>query len=229
MENKNTIKIHTSIQPENEAVKKEAPIASKPKIKKIRRRPSAAERLYKNTAVACALLLCVMALKNIDTPVTNAITDTLKSAVSMDLNLSESVGRLSFVQKMMPESALVFLNLSESNAPDLPVSGTVAHPYTADQPWTEYLTENHAPVYAILDGTVEACVQTDEGDWTILISHEGGAKSVYAFIGEPLVKTGSAVRKADKIALTGANERARLYLEYRENSLPADPKKVVGE
>lgn len=228
MQNKNTFKIHTSLTPEakKEAAPESAPVAVK--TERIKKGAGTSERLLKNTAVACALLLSVMALKNIDTPVTNKITDTVKSVVNMDMNLDASIGQLSFVQKMMPESALVFLNLSETDAISLPVLGTVVHPYSEDQPWTEYLTSDTSDVHALFDGTIEACVETEEGDWTILLEGENGLKAVYAFIHEPLIKTGDSVKREEAIAKTGLGERARLYFEVRKDDLPVSPESITG-
>lgn len=241
MPDQSQITIHTSIRPEEEiaakntiSIKEEnahkpnaAPISIKSKDKP--RRLSASERLFKNTAVACALLLCVMALKNIDSPVTNKITGAVKNVISMDLNLSSSFSDLAFVQKIMPESALVFLNLTSSPQNALPVSGEIVHAYTEHQPWTEYRSQDNAPVFAVASGKVKAAVETVDGDYSVLVCDTAGNEYLYAFLASSSVQANNEITKGDPIGTTGASDRARLYLEYRENGKAADPKKILGE
>lgn len=223
MQNQNKLTFHTTLDRENKTITPvpdtpDKPIKAKPKIKKTHAaRLSPSERLFKNTAIACGLLLTVMALKNIDTPVTNKITTAVKSVVSMDLDLPSSVGSLSFVQKFMPESALVFLNMTDTKQKALPVKGEIVHPYSEKQPWTEYKTLDNAPVYSITEGKVEACVQTEEGDFTILIRNPDGTECVYAFLHQVSVRTGDSIDMGDPLGLTGANDKARLYFEVRKN------------
>lgn len=219
-----TLKLHTSIEPsadESQSTQKtERKSARKPSL----RRKTFSERLLRNTAVSCALLMGIMALKHIHTPFTEKVTAAIRSVVKMELPIDESIGRLSFVQKIMPESALVFLNMTGEEKPDLPAAGEVFHAYTEKQPWTEMHTMDHTNVYSILPGIVTACVQTTQGDYTLCIRHTDGSEAVYAYLCESKVQTGDAVEKSDVIGVTGAQENARLYLEYRVNGDCVDPK-----
>lgn len=233
MQNKNKLTLHTALRPENENQPvtqdllrdKENHIT---KMKSVRTsRPSPSERLFRNTAVACGLLLTVMALKNIDSPVTNRITGAVKSVVNMDLNLPSSVGNLTFVQKLMPESALVFLDMTDTEQKNLPVKGEIIHPYSDKQPWTEYRTDSDAPVYSMTDGKVEACVETGEGDITILVRSTDGTELIYAFLKSASVKTGDVIKTGTQIGETGSNEKARLYLEVRSNGTQVNPDKIT--
>ena len=72
------------------------------------------ERLLRNTAIACALLLTILAVRNIDQPWSNAAVSGIESALTMRIDLDQSLGKLSFVRSIMPESSLVFLNISGS-------------------------------------------------------------------------------------------------------------------
>lgn len=236
MQNKNTLTLHTAIRPNDEDSRTQSAALKAPaddikaKAKRVHvRRMSACERLFRNTAVACTLLLSVMALKNMDTPVTNKITNAVKSVVSMDMELPLSIGNLSFVQKLMPESALVFLNTTGAYTPELPVDGQIVHPYTDKQPWTEYETYDKASVFTLKDGTVEACVQTQEGDYSILIRSEDQTECLYAFIHTPYVKTGDSVQIGDKIGTTGENGHNRLYFEYRKDGASISPDRIIGK
>lgn len=241
LQNKNKLTVHTSLKPGHEISasektfssaapsKKEASKWSKPQKSTSVRRLSVSERLFRNTAVACALLLCVMALKNIDSPVTNTITEKVKSVVNMDIQFPSSIGNLSFVQKYIPESALVFLNKTDASLPSIPVKGEIVHAYSKAQPWTEYKTENNAPVHSMTDGTIEACVETGEGDWTILVRTENNLQTVYAFLNSACVGQGETIRRGMQIGSTGSNDLARLYLEVRKGGEVIDPANAFEE
>ncbi|MBR3928784.1 MAG: peptidoglycan DD-metalloendopeptidase family protein [Clostridia bacterium] len=234
MQSKNKLTFHTALIPESkivpEPMKDKRAEKQPPKpVKQMRSaRLSASERLFRNTSVACALLLTVMALKNIDTPLTNKITKAVKSVVSMDMNLASSVGNLAFVQRLMPESALVFLNQTGDMQPVIPVKGEIVHSYTDNQPWLEYQTASNAPAYSASEGKVEACVQTKEGDITVLVKNSDGSECVYAFLESASVKKGDVVHVGSPIGATSKNEQARLYFEVRSNGMPIDPTVFLG-
>ena len=187
-------------------------------------RKPAGERLMRNTSIACALILAVMAMRAVDTPFTNRVTSALSGVLSADLNLDESVGKLSFVENLMPDSALVFFHMGGKGAPLEPVAGSVSHEWTEEQPWTEYITENGAKVVSLIDGTVSAASPSADGDWTVLVTRADGSQLVYAFLSECDVKAGQSVEKGDVIGNAGTDEGARLYMEYRVDSEPVNPK-----
>lgn len=236
--NSSGLKLHTSVTPgptpPSTPGKVRWKLVKKPKVRgeKTREptvtqysssRAPVGERLLRNTSVACALILTVMAMRAIDTPFTNRITSTLSNVLSTDLNLDESVGKLSFVENLMPDSALVFFHMGGNSTPMTPVAGSVSHGWTEAQPWTEYITENGADVISLIDGTVSAASKSTEGDWTVLITRNGGSQLVYAFLNDCKLKAGQTVSKGDVIGTTGKDEGARLYLEYRVDSEPVNP------
>lgn len=186
-------------------------------------RTASAERILRHTSIACALLLTVLALRSIDSPFTNRITGALNQAISMDLSLDQSLGQLSFVENIMPESALVFFHMKGSRAINSPVDGQAAHAWSKEQPWIEYRTADNAKVYALKGGTICAATQSTSGDWTVLIDHGDGSQTVYAYLAECSVTTAAKVAENSVIGTTGSGENARLYLEYRVDSQPRDP------
>ena len=93
------------------------------------------ERLLRNSAIACALLLALLAARNIDTPWTRAAVEGVERALTMKINLDESLGSLSFVRDLMPESMLVFFDLSGKSELAQPVEGTLEKRFDEQQPW----------------------------------------------------------------------------------------------
>ena len=181
------------------------------------------ERLIRNSAVACALLLTLMAVRNIDAPWSNRLTQSIRSAVSMRVDWDHTIGRLSFVRALMPDTALVFLNMGEGDALARPVEGTLSHAFSADQPWQEYACEADSPVSCAQAGTVTAVGRGAGSDYIVLVSHEGG-ESVYGYLASAGVQEGQQVEKGQELGKSSE----RLYFEWREEGQSVDPADRLG-
>lgn len=189
----------------------------------MRPRRTNGERLLRNTAIACTLLLGVTALTKIDTPWTRQVSQAVSSVVSMRVDLDESLGKLNFVRGWMPDAALVFWNMGASDALARPVAGALTHAYDAGQPWMEYQVSGEQPVYAADEGTVAALSESANGEWTLMIDHANGEQTVYAYLGKTIVKPGAKVEKGAQIGVTQSTDPARLYFELRVNGVSTDP------
>ena len=224
------LKLHTTMQPPETA-----PATEEPHVRwRLRQRkdrhgaPRVRQRVSKRTPGE--RLLTVMALGNIDSPATNRVTNAIRGALSMDMSLDESLGKLSFVQNLVPESALVFLNIGgRRSSAGIPVQGETVHAFSEAQPWTEYKTTDAAQVRAIADGTVSAVSQSGEGDWTLLVDHADGSCAVFAYLQSTSVKIGDFIARGDALGTAGDGENARLYLEVRAADTPIDPAKLISE
>ena len=221
------LRIHTQMRPET--------VVEPPKPAKSRRRRGAAarapkprpnygDRLLRNSAIACALLLGVLALGNIRQPWAEKAADGIERALTMHINLDDSIGDLTFVRQIMPESALVFLNVSPGPALTTPVDGEVLHPWNAMQPWLLFGCEPGAPVYADGAGTVSAVSELSDGQFGLLIDHGEGMESVYAGLTSASVAAGDTVARGQQLG-TGADG---LYFEYRSAGEPVDPTEALG-
>jgi hypothetical protein len=192
--------------------------------RRVRAKLTAGEKLLRNAAIACALLLTLLALKNVDQPWTRQAADGIRRAVTMRIDLDESLGRLNFVREMVPDTALVFWNMGAKNRVMQPVAGEVSHEFDAQQPWVEYACAGSEDVYAVDAGRVTAVTQSAAGDFSVLVDHEGGAQSVYAFMNRALVRVGQTVELGERLGATSESENSRLYFEYRVNGVAKDPR-----
>ena len=181
------------------------------------------ERLLRNTAIACAALMGVIGLSKIDTPITNRVSQTVSSVVSMRMNLDDTLGRLNFVREWMPDTALVFWNMGAGNALARPVTGALTHAFDVGQPWLEYQVKGEQAVYAALSGTVAAISENDRNEWTILVDHEDGEQTVYAYLGKVIVKTAQQVQRGAQLGVTANEDPARMYFELRVQGAPINP------
>lgn len=235
-ESRSRVTIHTSIVPEPKPASEPQkhirwrvlphPAARKPRTPKAARpegvRRSPGERLLRNAAVACSLLLTLLALSNLNQPWTEKTVASIRSAISMRIDLDESLGKLHFVRDLVPDAALVFWNMGGGDMVG-PVSGQLSHPYDANQPWLLYQTGGAQPVRAALAGQVVAATQGADGAWTLMIDHENGEQTVYAYVAQPIVKVGQKVSAGDQIGVTSDAGDARLYFELRKSGQPEDP------
>lgn len=230
------LRIHAAIRPpEAEAAPKEAgeePPAGRERRARARRRRtraplSAGDRLLRNTAIACAVLLAVLTAQNIDQPWSRLALNGVESALTMRINLDESLGRLSFVRDLVPESALVFLNLSAQET-FAPVEGEVAHAYTEAQPWIAYACAPGEKVRALEPGTVSAVTPLSGGGWGVLLDHGAGLESVYAYLGEVAVAAGESVSAGAVLGAAPEAGDASLYFEMRQDGEAIDPAERYG-
>ena len=232
----NRLRIHAQLTPDTPA---EAPSPAKepirwrsiphPKQRRPRERKAPekltfSDRLLRNSAIACALLLAVLAVGNIDQPWARSASETVERALTMHIDLDESIGGLSFVRKFVPESALVFLTLTGQHELAQPVDGELTHPYSDAQPWLLFSCPAGQDVRAAADGTITAVSELSGGTTGILIDHGSGTESVYAYLSEAAVEPGQAVLRGEPIGTSGEN----VYFELREGESAADPSDRMG-
>ena len=198
------------IPSENNAKKKSAPSP--------RHRLTFTERLLRNSAIACALLLAVLALGNVREPWAQKASEGVRKALTMRINLDDSLGELTFVRSLMPESALVFLNVSGGGQMTRPVDGAAIHPWSALQPWTVFDAAGET-VKCAGAGTVTAVSALSGGGYGVLVDHGEGLESVYANLSEASVEQGDSVNRGDALGTGGES----LYFELRQGGESVDP------
>ena len=219
-----SVKIHTHAAPEPELLEPPRQHARPVRLRQPRSKPSHADRLLRNSAVACALLLGILALGNIDQPWAQKASEGIERALTMHIDLDETIGSLTFVRQIVPESALVFLNLSGETALTRPVAGDCVHPWTNVQPWLMFGCEHGDPVSAAGAGTVTAVSPMTGGKYGVLIDHGTGVESVYANLSAVDVAAGDAVERGQQIGASADG----VYYEYRSGGTSMDPTELLG-
>lgn len=191
---------------------------------RIRAKLTFQERLLRNTFVACAVLLGVLALNNVRQPWAERASAHVEQALTMTVDLDKSLGQLSFVRSLMPESALVFFNLAKETEFLTPVAGVPVHVYEDAEPYLLFQTEPRETVRAAAAGTVSAVSALSDGTWGVLIDHSGGTESVTAGLSEVSVQNGDEVERGDAIGLGGTS----VYFELRSQDCAIDPTERMG-
>ena len=213
----------TGEAPAAEDAAREQPRKPRPPRRRTRRRASRGDRLLRNSAIACALLLGVLTLGNLDAPWARKASESVERALTMRIDLDESIGALQFVRSLMPESALVFMNLSAREAAG-PVEGSVDHPWSNLQPWRVYACPEGAEARAVQGGTVTAVSPLSGGRVGLLIDHGNGAESLYASLADASVRVGDSVEAGQAVGHAGDS----LYFEYRRSGESVDPATALG-
>lgn len=210
--------IHTSGQPDE-------PTQFHPSRRiRIRTRLSFQERLLRNSCLACAVLLGILALGNLNQPWAVKAADSIQQALTMTIDLDESLGQLTFVRKLMPESALVFFDLQGGSELARPVKGNPTHSYSETQPWLMFEAEENTSVCAAEAGTVAAVSPLSDGSYGLLIDHGNGLESVLANLNEVLLQPGEQVIRGAAVGTCADS----LYFELRQNGKPIDPSEKLG-
>ena len=201
------------------------PASEKPRVHPIRsRKTSFQERLLRNSCLACAVLLGILALGNVQQPWAKKASAAVERALTMEIDLDQSLGQLTFVQKLMPESALVFFNLNGESELMQPVQSDPVHPYSQIQPWLMFQAEEGSSVCAAADGIVSAVSPMSAGGYGILIDHGNGIESVTAGLSAVDVQAGTQVVRGSVIGKADEN----VYFELREGGKSADPTERMG-
>ena len=183
------------------------------------------ERLLRNSAVACALMLGILAVRNLDVPWARAAMGGIEQALTMRIDLDESLGKLTFVRALMPESVLVFFDLSNQSAYERPVDGTLTQVYSQERPWLEFECPEGSEVKAAEAGEVLIVAELSNGDWGVMLDHGEGRETVYAYLSSPEVAVGDQVERGQRL---GALSGEQAYFEARENGEPCDPTELLG-
>ena len=229
MSENSTLRIHAALRPHVEELPRQ-PIrieparAQRPKRHRVKPRMTRTDRLLRNSALACAMLLGVLALGNVDQPWAKKASDTVERALTMRIDLDESIGALEFVRNVMPESALVFMNLSGKAALEKPVDGPVAHAWSNLQPWVMFNCGENAPIRAIGGGTVTAVSPLSDGKYGVLVDHGDSVESLYAHLTKVDVASGDAVERGQTLGTGGDG----IYFEYRRGGESVDPAPEMG-
>lgn len=213
------LQIHTSCHPQ------QSPAAKHHRSRiRLKTRLSFQDRLLRNSCLACAVLLGILALGNVNQPWAKKAAAGVEKALTMKVNLDESLGQLSFVQKLMPESAQVFFNLTAAHEYAQPVQGELDHAYDTAQPWLMFSCPSDSNVCAIADGVISAISTLSDGSYGVLIDHGEGLESVSACLTQLALKSGDAVERGQSIGCCDGT----LYFELRQNDASVDPSAQMG-
>ena len=183
-----------------------------------------AERLTRNVAIAAAVLLCAVAIRNGALPQAQDVFSAVQQSVNM--NLDETLGKLTFVSNLLPESALVFLNSNETIQVTAPVHGEIVHAWREAEPYVALLGVS-SDVRAASGGQIMNVAHGDAEERIVRIRHDNGLETMYYNLEESYVAEGDKVFEGDIIGHTA--DKQPVYFELRRNGRSIDPTSLMKE
>jgi stage IV sporulation protein FA len=88
-------------------------------------------------------------------------------------------------------------------------------------------TSQPTEVRSIGPGIVVVCTRNPRpnGDWTVVITHPDGSKSIYGMLPQASVRIGSRVKGGEPI---GWVQQGRLFVAFKQGEVFLDPAAVIG-
>jgi len=177
------------------------------------------EQLMRNMAVAASLVICAVALRQGAVPGLDGTVDAVMTAVSGDMLLDDSLGKLSFVSSLFPEATLVFGE--QRRELSVPVSGgMVVHAWSEAEPYISWRSDSDV-VMASASGEVIGVYHGLDEERLVQVLGDHGISCLYGNLSEVSVQTGDAVQAGDVLGtvMTGSD----CVLEVRQNGVSVDP------
>ena len=134
-------------------------------------------RLLRNTPFFAAGFLC-LGLCAWATTSQSKNAEAVMNHLSSGFEYDETLGRLQLVSNMLPESAMVFMDIPDSLSFQTPTDAQLVHAWSQQEPWLEYACSGD--IAACADGEVMTIVKNHAGTYTMRILHEQGYESIYS-------------------------------------------------
>ncbi len=180
------------------------------------------KRILERSAICLALLALVGTVKLVDTPLTQEIAAGVYSALTFEVSVDETLGKLKFVENEAAKLAQVFAP-SQSFTLARPVKGNIVEDFEAlGHPYVALSAADGEFVYVCMAGTVTGTGTDAELGKYATVEHSGGKATTYYGLDEVSVATGVALQVGDTVG-TMAGEDARLGLKLRVSGNAVDP------
>ena len=176
------------------------------------------ERITRNFLAAALVVVCVYAVRAADIP--SAASVAAAAASVTQTPWEEELGRIRFVDHMLPDAVSVFFG--DLNRPALKVlnQSPVLHPYTQNEPYLS-LQSTGAEAYALTDGTVCDVKAETDGTVTLTLAHADGFETRYFGLKSTFLSAGDTVGASSPIGTLSAN--GVMAFALYEDGLPIDP------
>ena len=176
------------------------------------------------TAICALLLVVVLMIVYVDMPVTNRMKTGLVSALTFEIDVDKSIGKLKFVQSNDSTIKNV-MSASGTVAMQLPVKNAVAV--------SNYSEGNKSMVFEATELTDVVCpsagiVENVDSDreFAITIDHGNDVKTVMTFNGAmAVIKEGSVLKKGDYVGIV--DKGTKVTFTVIKNGHNVDPSEYL--
>ena len=181
-------------------------------------KPRWGEKLARNFAFAGILTLSVVAVRNAQLPTGKTVLTAVQEMI--DANLDSSLGKISFVSNLLPESMAVFFDTDLHAELTAPCFGQVLHPWSEQEPYLGYSADNGG-VYAVSAGQVMSVAHGLDEEKVVRVRHENGLESLYCNLASVNVQEGDEVTSGTRLGTALPGKQA--VLEVRRAGRAIDP------
>nr|WP_122013138.1 M23 family metallopeptidase [Maliibacterium massiliense] len=188
-------------------------------------------RLIRNICICAGIILLVLIARYVQTPLTDNVVSGLRTALTFDVDVEETLGQLKFVQEKLPDVAEVFMQRPKGEDVHLamPAEGQVVSRYIAMRnECIDIATKDGEHVKAAADGTVSEVGNDSEGQY-VVVQHANKLVSIYRGMGEVSVKAQDAVKQGSVMGTAGkVNGTSLVRFALYQDEKAIDPLPLMG-
>ena len=176
------------------------------------------DQLARNLAVVGLLFVLVTAVRSAGTPEAQSVFSALQSSAGMQWD--DTVGKLSFVNALLPESIQAVWSEETDVAVFSPVSGSIVHAWSRKEPYVTF-ESSLRDVRAAEDGEVMSIAHGPDEEKIVRIRHEN-CETLYGNLESVALQEGDRVYAGDVFGRL--MEGRELAFELRVDGKSVDPR-----
>ena len=155
------------------------------------------DKLVRDFAVVGCLMLVVIAVRNAQGPQAQSVFGALKESAGMQWD--ESLGKLSFVNQLLPEAVREVWNESPvAIAVSSPADGEVVHSWSVQEPYL-FISSKDGMVKAAAAGEVMSVAHGLNEERILRLRHDDRTETIYGNLKEVLVEVGDYVAMGEPV------------------------------
>jgi len=154
------------------------------------------DQLVRNLAVVGGLVLVLIAVRNSTLPEAQSVFGMIQDTAGMQWD--ESVGKLTFVNSILPEEIREVWNETPVTPVFAPVNGEIVHAWSQNEPYL-LLEAALSDVRASADGEVMSVAHGMDEERILRLRHQDGTESIYGNLENCYVDVGASVSAGDII------------------------------
>ena len=172
------------------------------------------DSLVRNLVVAGGLALVVIAIRNSTMTQAQSVFSALQDSVGIQWD--ESIGKLSFVNTLLPEGVQEVWSESNKRETNIttPIRGNIVHAWSVNEPFFLIQTDSER-VFAVGEGEISAIAHGINDERIIRITHSDSSESIYGNLANTVVDVGDCVSPGDELGTLLAGQP--LAYEFRRN------------
>ena len=177
------IKSIRDVQPAEMPKEPEPPYTTLPK-------PARSQRLVRNCALTALLLITVTSVRNERLPSGQTVLTAVQTMTGEGWD--DTLGRISFVSALVPDTVAVFGDGQASYSLYAPANGEMTHSWSIDEPYLSYRAGD-GQVYALGGGQVMSVTADDENGYALRVRQTDGLEAMYYDLSAIRVREGDEI------------------------------------